>query len=58
MCVYGFYSGQILAQFELEGRDLHGIQADGRVVGQRHAGMHQGQGHGLEQLQVQILEKV
>ena len=49
-------SRQLLAQFQLEGGDLHGIQADGGVVGQRRAGVHQGQGHGLEQLQVQVLE--
>lgn len=44
-------------QLELEGGDLHGIQAYGRFIGQRRAGVHQSQGHRLEQLQVQILEQ-
>lgn len=52
-----FKFGRLLAQFELEGGDLHGIQAEGGVVGQRRAGVHQGQWHGLEQLQVQVLEE-
>lgn len=51
------YFRWLLAQFELEGWDLHGIQADGGVVSQRRAGVHQGERHGLEQLQVQILEQ-
>lgn len=46
-----------LAQFELEGGYLHGIQADGGVIGQRRVRVHQGERHGLEQLQVQILEQ-
>lgn len=45
-----------LAQFEFEGGDLHGIQVDGGVVSQGRARVHQGEGYGLEQLQVQILE--
>lgn len=57
----GFYclleSRWLLAQFELKGGDLHGIQADGGVVGQRRAGVHQSERHGLEQLQVQVLEQ-
>lgn len=52
-----FLSGRLLAQFELEGGDLHGIQTDGGVVGQGRTGVHQSQGHGLEQLQVQVLEQ-
>lgn len=50
-------SRRSLTQLQLEGRDLHGIQADGGVVGQRRAGVHQRQGHGLQQLQVQVLEQ-
>ncbi|TNN87817.1 hypothetical protein EYF80_001781 [Liparis tanakae] len=49
--------GGSLAQLELEGGDLHRIQADGGLVGQRRAGVHQRQGHGLQQLQVQVLEQ-
>lgn len=50
-------SGRLLAQFELEGGDLHGIQADGGVVGQGRAGVHQSQRNRLEQLQVQVPEE-
>lgn len=32
-----------LAQLELEGAELHGLQADSRVVGQRRAGVHEGE---------------
>lgn len=52
-----FWSKRVLVQLELEGGDLHGIQAYGRFIGQRRAGVHQSQGHRLEQLQVQILEQ-
>lgn len=34
-------SAPFLSQLELEGRDLHGIEGDGGVVGQRRAGVHQ-----------------
>lgn len=54
-CLFG--SRGALAQFELEGGDLHGIQADGGVVGQGCARVHQSQGHGLEQLHVQVPEQ-
>lgn len=43
-----------LAQLELEGAELHGLQADGRVVGQRSAGVHEGERDGLQQLHVQV----
>lgn len=49
--------GQLLAQFELKGRDLHGVQADGGVIGQRRARVHESQRHGLQQLKVQVLEE-
>lgn len=50
-------SRRVLAQLELEGGHLHGLQADGGVVGQRWAGVHQSQGHGLQELHVHVLEQ-
>lgn len=46
-----------LAQLELEGAELHGLQADGRVVGQRSAGVHEGERDGLQQLHLQVPEQ-
>lgn len=46
-----------LAQLELEGAELHGLQADGRVVGQRGAGVHEGERDGLQQLHLQVPEE-
>lgn len=46
-----------LAQLEFEGRDLHGLQADGGVVGQRSARVHESQRHGLQQLDIEVLEE-
>lgn len=57
LCKPGARPGQarpVLAQFEFEGGDLHGVQVDGGVVGQRGAGVHQSQSHGLEQLEVKV----
>lgn len=57
-CCLFFYSGRILAQFDPVGGDLHGVQTDGGVVGQRRAGLHQSQRHRLEKVEIHVLEEI